>query len=261
MDRMVQTALNSLKMMMENQAATAHNLANVNTPGFKQDVAIDFSSIYLNKGQGIEPRIVSSRNTGGFSIEQGQMENTGNPMDVSINNFGYFIIQPKDGNLAYSRRGDLQVGEDGILLDGAGNTMLSEGLEPIEIPPYKTITISPEGQIFIKPIGGDEGAPPILVALLANSVPEENIKLKKSIDGQIRGFTVNADGEDEEAEIIPNQQAKMLTGFLEKSNVNVVEEMVNTLDQQRKFEMHIKFIQTADEIDRAGASLMRMPGM
>ena len=52
-----------------------------------------------------------------------------------------------------------------------------------------------------------------------------------------------------------------VNGFLEKSNVNAVEEMVNTLDQQRKFEMHIKMIQLAEELDEAGASLMRSPGM
>ena len=96
MDRMAQTALNSLKMLMENQAATAHNLANVNTPGFKQDVTTDFSSIFLNRQNGVEPRIVSSRNTGGFSVEQGQLENTRNPLDVAIKNEGYFIIQPKN---------------------------------------------------------------------------------------------------------------------------------------------------------------------
>ena len=60
MDRMVQTALNSMKMLMENQAATAHNLSNVSTPGFKQDIITDFSSIYLNRQEGLEPRIVSS---------------------------------------------------------------------------------------------------------------------------------------------------------------------------------------------------------
>ena len=52
-----------------------------------------------------------------------------------------------------------------------------------------------------------------------------------------------------------------MPGFLEKSNVNAVEEMVNSLDQQRKFEMHVKFIQMAEELDNAGASLMRLPGM
>ena len=53
MDRMSQTALNSMKMLMENQIATAHNLANLNTPGFRQDVITDFSSIYMNRLGGI----------------------------------------------------------------------------------------------------------------------------------------------------------------------------------------------------------------
>ena len=79
MDRMVQTALNSMKMLMENQVATAHNLSNLSTPGFKQDVVTDFSSIYLNRQEGLEPRIVAAREVGKFSVEQGMLDNTKNP--------------------------------------------------------------------------------------------------------------------------------------------------------------------------------------
>ena len=107
MDRMAQTALNSLKMIMENQTATSHNLANINTPGYKQDVAIDFSSVFLSRNEGIEPRIVSSRNTGGFSLEQGQMENTQNPLDLAFKDEGYFVIQPKNGGIALSREEEI----------------------------------------------------------------------------------------------------------------------------------------------------------
>ena len=263
MDRMAQTALNSLKMLMENQAATAHNLANVNTPGFKQDVTTDFSSIFLNRQNGVEPRIVSSRNTGGFSVEQGQLENTRNPLDVAIKNEGYFIIQPKnEGSVAFSRRGDFQLNENGELLDGANNKILDEGLQPIKVPAFRTITISPEGQIFVQPLGAELDAPPIEIGMIGTAVPEENIKLKKSLDGHIRIIpNINANGEEEPVPIEANQQAKLLAGFLEKSNVNAIDEMVNSLDHQRKFEMHIKFIQMAEELDDAGSSLMRLPGM
>ncbi len=262
MDRMVQTALNSLKMMMENQTATAHNLANVNTPGFKQDVAIDFSSIFLSREEGIEPRIVSSRNTGGFSTEQGQMENTQNPLDLAIKTEGYFVIQPKDGSIALSRRGDLQTSETGELLDGAGNKILDDGLQPIIIPAYTEISFSNQGQINIKAIGDAPDAPAQNVGLIATFVPDEETKLKKSLDGHIRiEPNVGPNGEEEIVAIEPNQQAQVMPGFLEKSNVNAVEEMVNSLDQQRKFEMHVKFIQMAEELDNAGASLMRLPGM
>ena len=262
MDRMAQTALNSLKMLMENQTATAHNLANLSTPGYRQDVVTDFSSIYLDRQKGMEPRIVSSRNTGGFSVEQGVLESTQNPLDLAIGNEGYFVIQPKDGSPALSRRGDLQTSENGELLDGAGNQMLDDGLQPIIVPAFREITISPQGEVFIQPIGGEPGGLPIPVGILATYVPEEEVKLKKSLDGHIRiEPIINEDGTTEEINIEPNQQAKLVNGFLEKSNVNAINEMVNTIDQQRKFEMHIKFIQMAEELDSVGTSLMRLPGM
>ena len=98
--------------------------------------------------------------------------------------------------------------------------------------------------------------------LIATFTPGENDNLKKTLDGHIRiESEPNENGVTEVIDIQPNQQAKIVVGYLEKSNVNAVEEMVNTIDQQRKFEMHVKFIQMAEELDSVGASLMRMPGM
>ena len=263
MDRMAQTALNSLKMLMENQVATSHNLANLNTPGFRQDVVSDFGSIYLNRQNGVEPRIISARNIGGFSIQQGTMEATQNPLDLAIEGTGYFVIQPRDGGQpSLSRRGDFQTSENGELLDGAGNKVLDAGLQPIVLPAFREINISPQGEVFIKPIGAEPDALPENIGVIATYDPVETDKLKKSLDGHIRIEPIqNEDGNQEIVEIQPNQQAKIVVGFLEKSNVNAVEEMVNTIDQQRKFEMHVKFIQMSEELDSVGASLMRMPGM
>ena len=263
MDRMAQTALNSLKMLMENQTATSHNLSNLSTPGFRQDIVTDFGSIYLNRQNGVEPRIVSSRNVGGFSVQQGTMDFTKNPLDAAIDGDGYFVIQPKNGGApSLSRRGDFQTSENGELLDGAGNKMLDGGLQPLVLPAFREITISPQGEIFIVPIGAEPDALPQNVGLIATFTPEENDNLKKTLDGHIRiESEPNENGVTEVIDIEPNQQAKIVVGYLEKSNVNAVEEMVNTIDQQRKFEMHVKFIQMAEELDSVGASLMRMPGM
>jgi len=263
MDRMAQTALNSLKMLMENQTATSHNLSNLSTPGFRQDIVTDFGSIYLNRQNGVEPRIVSSRNVGGFSIQQGTMDFTKNPLDAAIDGDGYFVIQPKNGGTpSLSRRGDFQTSENGELLDGAGNKMLDGGLQPLVLPAFREITISPQGEIFIIPVGAEPDALPQNVGLIATFTPEENDNLKKTLDGHIRiESEPNENGVTEVIDIQPNQQAKIVVGYLEKSNVNAVEEMVNTIDQQRKFEMHVKFIQMAEELDSVGASLMRMPGM
>ena len=262
MDRMVQTALNSMKMLMENQVATAHNLSNLSTPGFKQDVVTDFSSIYLNRQEGLEPRIVSAREVGKFSVEQGMLDNTKNPMDVAINGDGYFVIQPNNADPAFSRRGDFSVNENGELLDGAGNKVLDAGMQPLVIPAFREINITAQGEILIQPIAAAPGELPVNAGTIATYVPQEGDVLKKSLDGRIRfDPNVNEDGTIEQIPIEPNQQAKLVTGFLEKSNVNAVEEMVNTIDQMRKFEMHVKLIQMAEELDQAGTSLLRIPGM
>jgi flagellar basal-body rod protein FlgF len=262
MDRMVQTALNSMKMLMENQVATAHNLSNLSTPGFKQDVVTDFSSIYLNRQEGLEPRIVAAREVGKFSVEQGMLDNTKNPMDVAINGDGYFVVQPNNAEPAFSRRGDFSVNENGELLDGAGNKVLDAGMQPLVIPAFREINITAQGEILIQPIAAAPGELPVNAGTIATYVPQEGDLLKKSLDGKIRfDPNVNEDGAIEQIPIEPNQQAKLAVGFLEKSNVNAVEEMVNTIDQMRKFEMHVKLIQMAEELDQAGTSLLRIPGM
>ena len=262
MDRMVQTALNSMKMLMENQVATAHNLSNLSTPGFKQDVITDFSSIYLNRQEGLEPRIVAAREVGKFSVEQGMLDNTKNPMDLAINGDGYFVIQPNNADPAFSRRGDFSVNENGELIDGAGNKVLDAGMQPLVIPAFREINITAQGEILIQPIAAAPGELPVNVGTIATYVPQEEDILKKSLDGRIRFEpNVNEDGTVEQVPIEPNQQAKLATGFLEKSNVNAVEEMVNTIDHMRKFEMHVKLIQMAEELDQASASLLRIPGM
>ena len=262
MDRMVQTALNSMKMLMENQVATAHNLSNLSTPGFKQDVVTDFSSIYLNRQEGLEPRIVAAREVGKFSVEQGMLDNTKNPMDVAINGDGYFVVQPNNAEPAFSRRGDFSVNENGELLDGAGNKVLDAGMQPLVIPAFREINITAQGEILIQPIAAAPGELPVNAGTIATYVPQEGDILKKSLDGRIRfDPNVNEDGTIEQIPIEPNQQSKLVSGFLEKSNVNAVEEMVNTIDQMRKFEMHVKLIQMAEELDQAGTSLLRIPGM
>ena len=262
MDRMVQTALNSMKMLMENQIATAHNLSNLSTPGFKQDVVTDFSSIYLNRQEGLEPRIVAAREVGKFSVEQGMLDNTKNPMDVAINGDGYFVVQPNNAEPAFSRRGDFSVNENGELLDGAGNKVLDAGMQPLVIPAFREINITSQGEILIQPIAAAPGELPVNAGTIATYVPQEGDALKKSLDGKIRfDPNINEDGTIEQIPIEPNQQAKLAIGYLEKSNVNAVEEMVNTIDQMRKFEMHVKLIQMAEELDQAGTSLLRIPGM
>ena len=251
MDRSIYTALNSMSILRDNQSVTSQNLANVSVPGFQKDVQINFSSVYLDRDKGIDPRVMALQEPGGFDNTPGPMSQTGSPMDVAIDGNGFFIVQPSSGGkIAMSRRGDFGVSADGILTDGTGTKPLSTDLEPIVVPPYRTITISGNGIIEIEPLNGPVGQK-VRVAQLATTAGSE-VPLTKTIDGFVRPF----DGTVPE----PDNRALLLNGFLESSNVKSVDELVAGIDQSRAYEVNVKFLTTAKEIDEATASLMRMPG-
>ena len=251
MDRSIYTALNSMSILRDNQSVTSQNLANVSVPGFQKDVQINFSSVYLDRDKGIDPRVMALQEPGGFDSTPGPMSQTGSPMDVAIDGNGFFIVQPSSGGkIAMSRRGDFGVSADGILTDGTGTIPLSTDLEPIVVPPYKKITISGNGIIEIEPLNGPVGQK-VRVAQLATTAGSE-VPLTKTIDGFVRPV----DGTIPE----PDNRALLLNGFLEGSNVKSVDELVAGIDQSRAYEVNVKFLTTAKEIDEATASLMRMPG-
>ena len=250
MDRSIYTALNSMSILRDNQSVTSQNLANVSVPGFQKDVQINFSSVYLDRDKGIDPRVMALQEPGGFDSTPGPMSQTGSPMDVAIDGNGFFIVQPSSGGkIAMSRRGDFGVSADGILTDGTGTKPLSTDLEPIVVPPYRTITISGNGIIEIEPLNGPVGQK-VKVAQLATTAGSE-VPLTKTIDGFVRPV----DGSIPE----PDNRAILLNGFLEGSNVKSVDELVAGIDQSRAYEVNVKFLTTAKEIDEATASLMRMP--
>ena len=114
-------------------------------------------------------------------------------------------------------------------------------------------------KVNIKPIEAPADAPYQLVATLGTTTAED-LELEKDINGFIKPKAIlNENGENEQAEIVPNQLVQMVNNYLEKSNVNPVEELILTLEHQRNYETHVKFIDLAKQMDEGGASLMRVP--
>ena len=250
MDRMIHTALNSLKMIMENQQITSQNLANASVAGYRRDMVSDFSSVYLESQKGLDPRVFSTRQIGGFSSEGGDLANTENPLDIAIKGEGYFIIEPQNGEVGLARRGDLLIDPEGLLRSGDGNIILSNDLQPITLPAFKEIQISGDGEILIQPLNAPEGGPLQAVAQIGTTRAED-LELIKYPDGIIRP--------EGDVEITADQQSEVIQYFLEESNVNTVQELVLTLEQQRHYEAHVKFIELGKQFDEGGATLMRMP--
>ena len=249
MDRSIYTALNSMNILRDNQSVTAQNLANISVTGFQKDIQINFASVYLDRDKGIDPRVLALQEPGGFDSTPGPVQQTGAPLDLAVDGTGYFIVKPANGEIALSRRGDFTVSANGTLRDGTGTQPLSIDLEPITIPPHRKISISGDGIIEIEPLNAPLGQR-VRIGQIATTFGSE-VPLAKTIDGFVRPI----DGSIPE----PDNRTILLSGFLEGSNVQSVDELVTGIDQSRAYEINVKFISTAQEIDEASASLMRMP--
>lgn len=253
MDRFVHTALNSLSNLRDSRVIQSQNLANQNTPGFRKDLQNEGKTHFLTHFNDATSAVALHLETGphGFSQAAGTLMQTNEPMDLAIADKGYFYTMPANGEPALSRRGDLHQDANGVLLNGAGEKVLSNEMTEITLPPFRRMTVNDLGQIFIEPMTGEPGQT-VLAATIATVVPADDLKLQKSADGNIR----TVDGSPLP---IPNQAARVVQGTLEGSNVNPVEELVASIETQRQFELGVRMIKTAQEMDEGGARLLRMP--
>jgi flagellar basal-body rod protein FlgF len=251
MDRLIYTALNSLGNLRGTQIVTAQNLANMNVPGFRRDMLAEGQAFVMQDQGALTARAYQvGRETAGFSDLSGFLNQTGEPLDIAISDKGWFYVRPDGGGApALTRRGDLRVGLDGALVNGAGEAVLDQGLNPIVLPPFRKIVIDELGAISIEPLDGAPGER-INVATIATTLAT-GATLLKGEDGQIRSATGPLP--------VPDQQAKVLQGALEGSNVNATEELIASIDLQRNFELNMRVVSTAKEIDEAGTSLLRPP--
>jgi flagellar basal-body rod protein FlgF len=250
MDRMIHTAFNSLKNIYDQRFRTSNNLANVNVPGFRRDLADESGSMNLSFDGQLSARSLGlETGKSAFSKAQGTISETGVDTDVSVVGDGYMFTQPRNGLVALSRRGDLTLDAEGTLIDGSGSQILDRGLQPIVIPSYREIQIQETGEILVDALSTPSGEF-TSYGFIGTTNPDP-ATLFKDIDGQIRveGGAVPA----------ADPQVKIVQGMLEAANVNSVEELVSSMELQRQFEISIKFISLAKEIDEGGSQLMRMP--
>jgi len=247
---MVQTALSSLKGLQDLKFDLANNLANVNVPGFRKDLPNEGNAGFLSALNQATARVFPLE-TGDriFSNETGQLQNTGVETDVALLNEAFLFIQPADGDIALSKRGDFSIDSLNQLVNGAGDVVLSDGLAPIVLPEFSELKVSENGEILVQEPGSVPGDF-TSIAFLATATGSPDV-LTKSLDGRIR----NLDGTVPD----PDQTGKFAQGMLEGSNVNAIEEMVLNMDMQRQFEMAIKLIKKAEDIDKAGTRLMSLP--
>jgi flagellar basal-body rod protein FlgF len=240
-----------MQTVQDLQAISAQNLANMNVPGYRRDLPAQANSYVLRDDQSFEARMFASETEfGSFASEVGFMDQTGDPFDVAIMEEGYFFVKEGNGEVGLTRRGDLRTDSAGQLVNGGGEMVLDTNMSPITLPPYRTMQITEVGQIVIEPIDGAPGEI-VEIATIGTVVPDPNTTMVKGLDGLIR----NLDGTLPQ----PNQMASVRQGVLEGANVNATEELISSITIQRSFEMNMRMINTAKELDEAGTEIMRAP--
>ncbi|CAN5416296.1 flagellar basal-body rod protein FlgG [soil metagenome] len=252
-NRALLTAATGMQVQQQNVDNIANNLANSSTVGFKR-TRLEFQDLmYQNMRSaggaanastplpvglqiGMGARSIASEKI----FSQGDLKNTNNPTDLLIDGSGFFQIRQTNGELAYTRSGQFSLNNVGQVVTANG-----DALEPaITIPTNATaISIANDGTVSVNLPGQTNAANvgQIQLAIFANPAGLE------SLGGNLYKET-GASGQPTVGAPDANGIGKVTQGYLEGSNVNVVEELVNMISAQRVYETNSKVITTADRM-------------
>lgn len=219
------------------QEIIANNLANVNTPGFRADL-YQAQTMYVEVGEGLSSfgQSFTTQNPTAVDFTPGSLMSTGRDLDVAIDGNGWFAVRDSSGAEAYTKAGSLRVNANGQLVDLSGKSVMGNG-GPISIPPAKSIDIGSDGTISIVPLGADAKSATVVDRIKMVTLDKNNIV--KNAEGL---FQLKTGG------IAPaDNNIKLVSGMLEGSNVQAVEQMVAMINAGRDFETHMDLLSTINE--------------
>ncbi|MDX2148854.1 MAG: flagellar basal-body rod protein FlgG [Planctomycetota bacterium] len=262
----LQSAASGLSALNTSLDVIAHNLANVNTPGFKASRANFQDLLYIEKAQpGTENANGDQRPTGllvGLGVKVSGTQNsfiqgaplaTGQPYDLMIEGDGFFQVgvEAELGGTAYTRAGNFVLNSERqlVLANDQGRRLQPE----IVIPDNATnVQIGADGQVLVT-IPGEAAPQPVGTIELATFVNPAGLKTV----GENLFIETAASGAPVTGEPGTDRRGKLKQGFLESSNVDPTRELIELIRTQRAFEMNSQSIRAADEALRSIAQLRR----
>lgn len=262
--RSLWTAASGMNAQQFNIDTISNNLSNVNTTGFKKNRAdfeeLLYQTLKIAGTPATEETVTPTGIQVGLGVKtaatqkmftQGSLQNTGNKMDIALEGDGFFQVRMADGSDAYTRDGSFKIDSNGQIVNSNGLRLLPEITFPDNFQ-FKDISISDMGQITVKVAGSDEivDVGQVTTHRFVNPVG------LSSIGGNLYKET-QASGENIVG--LPGRDGfpSTLQGFLEMSNVKVVDEMVNMITAQRAYELNSKAITTSDSMLQTAVSLKR----
>lgn len=251
MDKLIFNAANLVAQQMVNRQMLTNELANLSTTGFKTSFAATLQSVKAD-GPGFDTRFQAKTVESDFiNLRAGSLMVTGNPLDVAMQEATVLGVQAPNGELAFTRRGDLRVNASGVLETGGGEIVRGED-GPITMPQGFEYTILRDGSIFARnpAQAGAQNGEQIGKLLLRDA---SNVQLRRRQDGLYA-----MDGRPLGTDIpVTEKQPSLISQTLEGSNVSAIESMTKMIDHARTFESQIRIIKEAKDLDGSGATMIR----
>lgn len=251
MDRLAFNAAAAINEQRLTRQVSINEIANVSTPGFKRSYESSLKAIPA-EGPGLPTRVQPQATAVDLiRLQPGPAIATGRDLDIMINDQAVLGVTSPNGQLAFTRRGDLRVSATGVIENGSGHAVRAEGGGAMTVPPGSEVRIANDGSVYAT-LPGQGNAPAVQVGRLmlrdASQTP-----LERREDGlfQPQG-KVNQD--------ITNgtRPATVTPRALEGSNVNPMQILVKMMDQSRSFEQQVRIIREIKSGDEAGSSMMKL---
>lgn len=262
--RSLWTAASGMNGQQFNIDTISNNLANVNTTGFKKNRAdfedLLYQTLRVAGTPATEETVVPTGVQVGLGVktaatqkifDQGSLQNTGNALDIALEGNGFFRVLTYDDTPAYTRDGSFKVDSNRQIVTSNGHKLLPEIVLPENFR-IDTLAISDQGQITVKVANSEE----ILEVAQLTTNRFINPAGLSAVGSNLFKVT---EASGEAIEDIPGQngQPRTLQGFIEMSNVKVVDEMVNMITAQRAYEFNSKAITTSDNMLQTAINLKR----
>jgi len=254
MDRLVYTAHTAMTEHGLDRQVLTHELANVSTIGFKKTFEIANRAVRV-EGEGFDTRFLPrAHSSPQVDLSEGARMVTGRPLDVAFNGKTVLAVQSDNGELAWTRRGDLAPDVEGFLRTGEGFLVLDDAAEPIQLPlDGSQYLIDEDGTVSFMDANNPQAGSQDIARLGIKDASETALGRRE--DGLFRPLENTDDGFDFETGPLP---AFLTPGALEGSNVSPVHTLVKFIDHMRSFEMQTKIIKETKDNDASGSAMMRL---
>jgi flagellar basal-body rod protein FlgF len=247
MDKAVYIAMTGGKHIARAQAIHANNMANANTTGFHADFE-QARAMGVYYGDGLPTRSYALTENPSTDLTQGSLGETGRDLDVAINGDGWIAVQNPSGGEAYTRAGSLHVNALGQLQTADGRNVLGD-TGPITLPPYEKVQIGEDGTISVR----EQGQAPNALSQVGRIklVKPDNAQLQKGEDGFMHL-------RDPQKPLPTDATVQLQTGFLQGSNVNIVDEFTSIVALARQFDMNMKLMRTTEDNSASATKLLQV---